>query len=367
MKTGIVNPRPATQPTANPDRGSDPHRRQAAYGSTHASLDPAGKDCGNLVSDASGGHPPRSGGSLRRERTPTQKRSRPCRPRIATIPVLLLLALASASTRAAEPHRLRIGVTLHPYYSWVANIVGDKAEVVPVLPGSVNAHSYQPRPEDLVGLAGLDAIVVNGIGHDDFIEPMLEAAGRKDLPHIRPNEGLPLIEHNSHSFLAILGAIQQIHTIARELGKLDPPNAELYEQNATAYSKRLRRMLASALEKLQGLDASKVRIATVHEGYAYLFQELGLTIAAVVQPRHGIEPSAKQLADTIDRIRKADVNVLFTEMDLEAKYVDAIFQETGCKVLKLSHMSSGEYSAERFERDMQANLDTIVGALSQAR
>jgi zinc transport system substrate-binding protein len=266
-----------------------------------------------------------------------------------------------------------VGVTLHPYFSWTANVVGDAAVVVPAIPGGFDPHSYQPRPEDLRTLASLDAIVVNGLGHDDFVEPMLEAAGKKDIPRIRAGAGVPVIPArgtdglpNSHTFIALTGASQGAQTIARELGRLDPAHASLYADNARAYGKRLRAMLADALKKLDSADASAVRIATVHDGYAYLLRELGLTIAAVVQPRHGVEPSAKQLADTIERIRAANVNVLFTEMDIERRYVDTIERETKCRILKLSHMAGGEYSAGRFERDMQANLDAIVAGVTAA-
>lgn len=273
----------------------------------------------------------------------------------------------------AKDAKLRVGVTLHPYFSWTANVAGDAATVVPVVPGDLDPHSYQPRPRDLETLASLDAIVVNGLGHDDFIEPMLEAAGKKDIPRIRASTGVPTIPaqgaagvQNSHTFIALTGASQQAQTIARELGRLDPAHASLYADNARAYGKRLRAMLAGALKKLDAVDTSVLRIATVHDGYAYLFRELGLTIAAVVQPRHGVEPSAKQLADTIERIRAANVNILFTEMDLERKYVDTIERETKCRILKLSHMAGGEYSAGRFERDMQTNLDTIVAGVTAA-
>lgn len=43
---------------------------------------------------------------------------------------------------------LRIGITLHPY-CYVANIVGDKAEVVPLIPAGFNPHAYEPRAEDI--------------------------------------------------------------------------------------------------------------------------------------------------------------------------------------------------------------------------
>src|ERR1700752_2535097 len=84
---------------------------------------------------------------------------------------------SSASAQTARP--LRVGVTLHPYYSWTKNVVGDLPgyEVRPILPGEIDAGDYSPRPDDIKKLVDLDAIVVNGIGHDDFIMPMIKASG----------------------------------------------------------------------------------------------------------------------------------------------------------------------------------------------
>lgn len=284
----------------------------------------------------------------------------------------------------AEERKLNIGVTLHPYYSWVSNIVGDAALVTPAIPADADPHSYQPRPEDLTNLAEIDVIVINGLGHDEYIRSMLKAAGRDNITTINPNEGLPLIplfqqtdevegstgqqrvSYNSHTYLSITGSIQQIHTIARKLGRLRPAQANLFKQNARAYAKRLRKMLAATLSKINELDTADAHIATVHDGYSYLLQELGLEIAAVVQPRHGIEPSPRQLQDTIKRIKQAKVNILFAEMDYQKRYVDIIFQETGCRIYKLTHVSHGPYTADKFEQDMQKNLAAIVKALANA-
>lgn len=280
-----------------------------------------------------------------------------------------LLALLSATATSAAPRKLRIGVTLHPYYSWTVNVVGEAAEVVPVLPADVDPHAYQPRPEEIRRLETLDAVVVNGQGHDEFLPPMLRAAGKEGIPRIEPARGVPPMPAadgsgtNSHSFLALTGAILQVQEIARGLSRLDPPHAAAYTENARVYGKRLRAILASGLTRLEPVDASRVRLATVHDGYAYLFRELGLTVTAVVQPRHGLEPSARQLADTIDRIKAAKVDVLFTEMDLARKYVDTIEAETRCRLARLTHISGGPYTADRFEKDMQANVDAIVSAV----
>jgi ABC-type Zn uptake system ZnuABC Zn-binding protein ZnuA len=72
-------------------------------------------------------------------------------------------------------------------------------------------------------------------------------------------------------------------------------------------------MLAAALQKINAKKPAKLKIAVVHDGYAYLLGELGIEVTAVIQPRHGIEPSPRQLQDTIKRIQQANVNVLFAE------------------------------------------------------
>ena len=101
-----------------------------------------------------------------------------------------------AHAQTAKPAApLKIGVTLHPYYSWTANVVGNLPgyEVRALLPGDIDAGDYQPRPQDIKKLADLDALVVNGIGHDDFIFPMLKASGNTRAAIIRVNAETPMI------------------------------------------------------------------------------------------------------------------------------------------------------------------------------
>jgi zinc transport system substrate-binding protein len=298
----------------------------------------------------------------------------------ATFLLLMMFFLNPLPVTAKE--KITVGVTLHAYYSWVANIAGDTVKLVTVIPDNVDPHSYQMRPQDLKNLEKLDVIVVNTLGHDDYIDDMLKAAGQEDIKRILPNTSIPLIpsahksysfqkekgetvSYNSHTYVSILGAIQQINTITDELVKMQPQHTALYKENAHSYAKTLRKMLRNALKELKQYKAKDISIATVHDGYNYIFQELGITTDAVIQPRHGIEPSARQLADTIKRIKRAKANVLFSEVDYQKKYVDTIFDETGCRVYSLSHISNGPYTADKFARDMQENLDTIVRALTR--
>ena len=124
-------------------------------------------------------------------------------------------AKPAQATKPAGP--LKIGVTLHPYYSWTANVVGNLPgyEVRALLPGDIDAGDYQPRPQDIKRLADLDVIIVNGIGHADFIFPMLKASGNSRATILRVNAETPMIRAgrgtgvNSHTFISFSNAVQQ--------------------------------------------------------------------------------------------------------------------------------------------------------------
>jgi zinc transport system substrate-binding protein len=95
------------------------------------------------------------------------------------VSALLVFALSAHAASAADAHRLKIGITLHPYYSFVANIVGDKADVVGLIDSHANPHNYTPQPDDMKRVMTMDVLVVNGIGHDEWAFDIVKAAGRE--------------------------------------------------------------------------------------------------------------------------------------------------------------------------------------------
>ena len=79
--------------------------------------------------------------------------------------------------------KIKIGITLLPYYSFVANIVKDRAEVIPIVKAEgFDSHTYQPKVEDIERASKVDAIVVNGVGHDEFVYKIIDAVDKKDKP-----------------------------------------------------------------------------------------------------------------------------------------------------------------------------------------
>ena len=286
---------------------------------------------------------------------------------IAVVATVLLIAGATAGSAADAPP-LKVGVTLHPYFSWTKNVAGSTdVEVRPILPGEVDAGDYQPRPEDIAKIGDLDAIVVNGVGHDDFIFDMIKASGNTKLIVIKPNEGVPLLKAtnggtvNSHTFISFSNAIQQTYAIANALAGLRPALASTFRANAAEYARRLRAIKSRAADRL--VDARINRVVTVHDGYGYLMQEFGIEIVGVVEPAHGLIPSAQELGRMVDLLNREHVRVVFSEETFPEPLLRVLREEGHARVYIITHIASGQYTADKFETEMQKNVDAMVTAL----
>lgn len=289
--------------------------------------------------------------------------------------LLSLVSLFSASAMSATKP-LVIGITLQPYYSYVKAVVGDKAEILPLVDAGFNPHNYLPQPNDLKRLNKMDVIVVNGIGHDDFALKVISAANNSKLMVLEANKDVPLLPAmgqsvgkgavNPHTFVGLSTTIQKVYTIANELSRIDPENASFYRKNARKYAKKFRLMKRDAMLSLGELDTAGMKVATTHNAYGYILQEFGVDVAAVIEPAHGVEPSASQLQGTIEKIRESDIDVLFYELNMPNRFVDTIEEATGVQLYRFSHMTHGPYEDNKVEIEMKSNLDTLIEAMKFA-
>ena len=285
----------------------------------------------------------------------------------------LLMVIFSLCSFAKD--KLKIGVTLQPYYSFAINTVKDKAEVIPVVRLDLyDSHSYQPKPEDIKRINDLDVLIVNGVGHDEFIFAILNAADRKkDIKVIYANKNVSLMPiagslraektMNPHTFISITTSIQQVYNIAKELGEIDPANKDFYLKNSREYAKKLRKLKADALNEVKNLGDTDIRVATLHGGYDYLLSEFGIDVKTVIEPTHGAQPSAADLEKVISIIKKEKIDIIFGEKNFNNKFVDTIHKETGVEVRSLSHMTNGPYEADSFEKFIKIDLNEVVKAI----
>ena len=291
--------------------------------------------------------------------------------------ILLMFLVLNVFVMAEE--KIKIGITLLPYYSFVANIVKDRAEVIPIVKAeSFDSHTYQPKVEDIERASKVDAIVVNGVGHDEFVYKIIDAVDKKKKPIvINANKDVSLMPvagtlgnekiMDSHTFISITAAIQQVHNITKELIKLDPKNKDFYLANSREYVKKLRKLKTDALKEVQDVNGTDVRVATFLGGYNYLLSEFGIDVKAVLEPTHGSQISMSSLQKMIEKIEKEKIDIIFGEKNYSDEYVSIIKNETGIEVRKLEHLTTGAYRADSFEKFIKVDLDEVVSAIKYVK
>ncbi|NPV93136.1 MAG: zinc ABC transporter solute-binding protein [Firmicutes bacterium] len=265
--------------------------------------------------------------------------------------------------------QVSIVTSFYPMYIMTLNITRDIPGVKVTnltRPTTGCLHDYQLTPEDMKNLEGASIFVVNGAGMESFLDKAVKQ--QPDLKLVEASRGIPLIrgeeeeEDNPHVWVSISGAIQQVRNIGTQLAALDQGRADRYRANTEAYVKKLE----SLRDRMhQALDPAKTRdIVTFHEAFPYFAQEFKLNTVAVVEREPGSEPSAAELADTIETVKQSRVKALFAEPQYPAKAADTIARETGARVYILDPAVTGPLDPDAYINIMEANLKTLQEALN---
>ncbi|MCU0607156.1 MAG: metal ABC transporter substrate-binding protein, partial [Candidatus Edwardsbacteria bacterium] len=220
-------------------------------------------------------------------------------------------------------HEMVIATSFYPMYLATANLAAGVpgVRVVNVArPSTGCLHDYQLTPQDLRTLAGAEVLVINGGGMESFVDKAVAQLPR--LIVVDASRGIELIRDgqgavNPHVWVSVSGAMAQVRAIAEGLAAADPEHAAAYRANAAAYLAKLDALRQRMHGGLKGIRTRD--IITFHEAFPYFAREFGLTVAAVIEREPGAEPSAAELAATIDLVRAKGITALFAEPQYPAR------------------------------------------------
>ena len=281
----------------------------------------------------------------------------------------------------SEEPRLRLVTSFLPIYVFTANIIGDLPGISlenMAAPDTGCLHDYRLMPADMIKLEEADLFIINGAGMEGFIADL--AAQRSDLPIIEASTGIDLIyldhehdhdhehededeyEGNAHVWLSVPLAIRQVENISQGLQEADPDYAAQYQANSEAYIAKLEALYQEMSEALA--TVSRREMITFHEAFPYFAEAFDLEIVGVINREPGSEPTAAELAETIDLVNEKGIKALFAEPQYPVQVAEMIADETGARVFILDPIASGEPSVGLYEQLMRQNLAVLMEALS---
>ncbi len=266
----------------------------------------------------------------------------------------------------ANPGGFVIATSFHPMHVHVLNIARGVPGVTVrnlVCPTAGCLHDYQLSPREMAALESASVLVVNGAGMESFLEKAVRQYPA--LKVVDASRGLEMIQDhggpNPHLWVSPPGAIGQVRNIAEGLAAADPAHAAQYRANAEAYAARLEALRRRMHAELDALPNR--RVVTMHEAFPYFAKEFNLDVAGVIQREPGSDPSAGELAESVEAIRRSGVRAIFAEPQYPARAAVTIAREAGATVYTLDPAVTGPADPDAYLQAMERNLDTLRRAL----
>ena len=295
---------------------------------------------------------------------------RPLLPAVAMIAIVLAACSPGAASPSGAADTLRVVATTTVFADIVGAIGGDQVTVDSIVPAGSGPEDYEPRPEDARKISEAELIVSNGVGLDDFLTGIIDAAGSATAERLVLGDGIPTItldgEENPHFWLAP-SLVEQYYvpSIRDTLVRLIPSAKTDIETSATAYAASIRALDETNRTKLAVIPAERRKLVTFHDAFPYFAAHYDFELVGVILENPGQEPSAADLAALVKTIKAAGVTAVFSEAQFDPKLAQTLADEAGITkvVTTLYNDSLGPAPADTYIGLMTWDVDEIVKAL----
>lgn len=250
------------------------------------------------------------------------------------------------------------------------NVAGERVAVESILPLDLDPHTYEPTPQDLVKITNSQLLIVNGAGFEFWMDELIENSGGEQLV-IEASEGLAESSErpgDPHFWLDPVSVITYVENIRDGLSTVDPAGEPVYRRNAAAYIDELKMLDVWIMDDVKQLPKERRILVTNHESFGYYADRYGFEIIGTIIPSAstGSSPSAQQLVQLVDEIRRTNAPAIFLESGSNPQLAEQVARETDVKVigdLYTHSISPPDGAAPSYLDMMMYNTRTIVEAL----
>jgi zinc transport system substrate-binding protein len=276
-----------------------------------------------------------------------------------------MISYGSGPPACASPGseaKVKVVATLFPLYDFARTVGRDKVAVSLLLPPGVEAHSFEPRPSDIVKISEADLFIYTGKFMEPWVDQVLKGITNPNLKIVDASVGIPLLTGESeahedqgregagdneegghrhshagvdpHIWLDLSNAQIMVDTIARALVQVDSAHRELYLRNADEYKKKLAALDGRFMSELSHCAKREI-VQGGHFSFGYLARRYHLTYVAALGFTPDSQPSPRQLVALVKQIRDHGLKYVFYEELIEPRVAETLSRETGATLLML--------------------------------
>ncbi len=337
--------------------------------------------------------------------------------------VMVTATLLSSATWAQDA-KIKVFTTSSAYAPIVEYIGGDQVEVHYIIKGYQDPHIVRPKPSLALELAKADLLIATGLDLEAWLPAIQNLAGnpkimsgqvgyvsvapginiREKPDSLDRSEGDVHIFGNPHIHTSPLNGKAIAENITIGLKKVAPAHADLFVANLARFKEELNRRLFgdplikmlgaktlfrlaekgelySFLEKKKykgkmlteylggwmkkGLPLRGKKIVCFHKNWTYFTSLLGIEVVGYMEPKPGIPPSPGHVASLIAKMKKNQVQVVFTANYFDMAKVKKVTGMTGARPVVVALAPYGQKDMNSYWSMFDVWIDRLNVAFAQ--
>lgn len=305
--------------------------------------------------------------------------------------LLILIMLCSCTKKEASApdstNKISVVTTLFPLYDFSRKIGGDKVQVALLLPPGMEAHGFQPKPDDAIRVSRADVFIYTNKLMEPWAVKFADNLASAKLLLVDSSSGVTFLkggagaahdsehEHDGksrgggmdpHIWLDFANAKIMVHNIAAAFIAKDPANSSYYSANEAVLIADLK-----SLDDAFKSGLSNCRKSTFlhggHYTFGYLAHRYGLHYESASAVNVDAEPTATNVINLLKKVKSLGLNHVYSEEMLSPKVSEMIAREAGVSILMLHgahNISKDDFNAGMtFDLLMRKNLDNLKTGL----
>ncbi|MBF2019035.1 MAG: zinc ABC transporter substrate-binding protein [Hydrococcus sp. C42_A2020_068] len=274
-------------------------------------------------------------------------------------------------------------------------IARDTIDLTCLLKPGVDAHVYEPVPEDRKAIENAQLIFYSGYDLEPSLIKIIKSTSNsapkiavaevavpaplmgEEHEHGYEGEGKeheyeekdqgeqvpdPHVWHDAQNGIRMAGVIQA------NLAQLAPANAELYAKNARALKEELTQIDSWIKSQIATIPKTNRKIVTTHDAMGYYAAAYGIPVEGAIQGISTEEkPTATRVKELVDSVEATKVPTIFAEIVVNPKLIKTVAKEANVKLSdrELFSDSLGEPGSQgdTYPKMLIANTQTIVEGL----
>ena len=270
----------------------------------------------------------------------------------------LAIGLALGGCSPSVPSKLQVVTRTSLIAQIVERVVGDKVDVVNIIPPAQCPGHFDVKPSDIQKLADADLFLLHGWQWEKFSQDLIASANNPDLSVV----SLDIQTTENQNWMTPAVQVEAVGIITSALCQVDTENSAGYQQSAAEYKDKILAKEPEIKAKLAKVNPSEVNVMCADMQFGFV-KWVGFNIADSYGRPDSLTPQV--LKELVDKGRAENVTLIIGNLQSGQDAGKGIAEELGCLRIILSNFPGGFDDTETWEKAIDKNIELILEAIAE--